>query len=277
MVPTSQSATSHEAWGATLLRVANRPNPKNARRRTLRAVLAAWAAFLGCQGCTRSPQELLDATRQALHTQNLEALEPLIHPRYSDPVGDRARLLRDIKDLYQDFPRLVLRFEEVEILGGSSKSQATVLGKLNGTFFGSPEWSVLASLRLELERDFGFRIRSGLLQGFRSVRALAEKRRSALEANDAQAMKPLLHPAYRDGDLDADEAVARLAHDIEGVRIRHRPLHYRLEIRGPDAQLDERYELRLNQESPKTQVARLRLKRSAGLWRIQGGLYPAER
>ena len=106
---------------------------------------------------------------------------------------------------------------------------------------------------------------------------MTRARREALEANDPEALRALLHPAYRDGDLDADGALRRISDSLRGVRVRLRPTHYRLEIRGPQAHLDEHYVLTVGTRTLPPAVARLTLERTAGRFRIVAGLFPPGR
>jgi hypothetical protein len=95
-----------------------------------------------------------------------------------------------------------------------------------------------------------------------------------MEGNDADGYAELLHPSYRDGDVDREETERRLKADLSTVRIRIDPSLYRLELRGPTAHLDEHYRLTVNMRELPPAIARLTLVRAAGLWKISSGLYP---
>ena len=100
-----------------------------------------------------------------------------------------------------------------------------------------------------------------------------QRRRAALEANDADALAALLHPHYRDGLVDRNEAVERLRRDVEGASIRFRVTNYRLEVRPDLAHIDEYYILTVGERVLPPATAGLTLRKSAGRWRIAAGLY----
>lgn len=210
-----------------------------------------------------------DALR-ALQAGDVDAVAARIHPAYSDPVGDRARLIADLASLARDTPRVVM--SEVEVVRG--EGGPTLVGKLEAHLVGPPEWTVVGPLRIELAPDRGhLAIRTGFLDDLRDLRELLAARREALEANDAAALGALIHPEYRDGTLDRAAAIARLERDVAGVPIRIQPRSYWAEVRGLDAHVDERYVLRIG-DNDHAAIARFTTRRAAGRWRIFAGLYP---
>ena len=217
-------------------------------------------------GCEAPPERLVATAFERLAAGG--AIDELIHPDYSDPRGDRARLLAELSALRQEVGRIAITTSELSVLEGPR-----VIGKLELVIDGRPSWKLVGPLDVELARAGTLRIRSGFLDELRDVRALAAARRAALEGNDPEGFAATLHPGYRDGDLDKAAAVARFAEDVEGIAIRHEPTHYRLELRGPRAHLDERYTLSVGEQRLENQLARLGLERSAGRWLISGGLY----
>jgi hypothetical protein len=226
-------------------------------------------------GCGRTPEEAVEAARAAIAARDEAALSHLIDPDYADPLGDEDVLLADVRELWERHPRIELTATELFTSQGTSELEATVTGTLDADFVGTPTWKVKGPIAIELvRRSDGFRIRSNLLTTFRDVSRLADARRAALEANDAGEVRKLLHPDYRDGDLDADGAIARLARDLAGTKVRLQASNYRLELRGPWAHLDEHFVLVVDDRPTRPLIARFSLKTTAGRWRIAGGLYP---
>ncbi len=227
-------------------------------------------ALAACGDACDDPAAVVGEAVRALHAGDAEAVAARIHSAYSDPVGDRARLVEDLGALVRDTPRVVL--SEVEVVRGPNGP--TLVGKLEAHLVGPPEWTVVGPLRIELSPDQGrLAIRTGFLDDLRDLRALLGARRAALEANDAAALGALIHPEYRDGTLDRAAAIARLERDVAGVPIRIQPRSYWAEVRGLDAHVDERYVLRIG-ESDHAAIARFTTRRAAGRWRIFAGLYP---
>ena len=228
--------------------------------------------------CGRTPEEAVDQVRAAIESRDEAMLSRAIDPGYADPLGDQAKLVADVRELWERYPRIALAMSELSTSRGASELEATVTGTLDADFVGTPTWKVKGPIAIDLvRRSDGFRIRSNLLTTFRDVSRLADARRAALEANDAKAVRALLHPEYRDGDLDADGAIARLTQDLAGRKVRLSASNYRLELRGPWAHLDEHFVLVVDDRPTRPLVARFSLKTIAGRWRIAGGLYPAQR
>jgi hypothetical protein len=213
----------------------------------------------------------------SLEQQKLDAVLARIDPTYSDPLGDKAALERDLKDLIQSTGSIDLTASEISVVGGDTKRGARVLGRLDVELAGEPEWRMTGPLELELRDDGGFKITSGFLSDLRDVKKLAADRRAALEANDASLYGKLLHPTYRDGDVDREDTEARIARDLSGnVKVRMEPTLYKLDVRGPLAHLDEHYILSVNDRRLPAAVARFTLRPAAGFWKIAAGLYPEE-
>jgi hypothetical protein len=226
-----------------------------------------------CAGCTEPPEAVSQAVATALNERDFETALRHVHANYADPRGGRDALEQDFHDLRGAFDRMRVRFEDTSTARGAP-GQATITGRLDAELVGQTTWRVVGPLQLEMTKDQGFRIESGLLPHFRGIRSLMRRRHDALEANDAEALRPLLHPNYRDGDQDAEQVIQRLSSDLEGVRIRVAVTNYRLEVRGPIAHLDEHYLLTVGARTLPPQIARFTLERSAGRWRIRAGLYP---
>ncbi len=237
------------------------------RRPELILVLAA--------GCTPTPNAEVAALFEAISTGDGAAITQRVHPDYSDPLGDRAQLLADLAGIRERWPRVDVTLTELETI--PNPPTVEVQGKLELVLAGTPGWKYVGALQLELVRATRWQVRSGLLADLRDIHTLMDGRHQALEGNDGARYATLLHPQYADGDIDLIEAKARIATDLEGVAIRHRPSHYRVEVRGPTAHVDERYELAIGDRTLPRSVARLTLRRAAGRWKIQAGLYPQER
>jgi hypothetical protein len=222
--------------------------------------------------CRPTPAELAERAASALEAGALEDLEPMLHATYTDTLGGRAEALAGFRELFEIFPGRKLRFEALELQTG----EALVLGgaqhvELNGQH----SVKMVAPLQWELDRGlWSLEIRSGLLEDLRDIEALLASRRAAMEGNDAEAYGRLLHPEYRDGDLNREQALVRIAEDLSGVVIRFEPVHHQIEVRKDLAHVDERYTLRVGEQAFPRGLARLTLRTSLGRWRIAGGLYP---
>lgn len=229
--------------------------------------------LLTLAACHPPPDEVAAKVAAALESGATADALALVHADYADPRGDRSTLAKDLADLAQSFGRVRIDLSNLEVVDGATAKESLVIGRLDAELVGAPTWRVVGPVRMTFRRDDGFWVVSGLLPHLRDIRALTEARRAALEANDAEALRPLLHPTYRDGDLDADEALAKLGEDISGAKIRMEVTNYRLEVRGPSAHLDEHYHLEVEGRPIPPQIARFTLAPSAGRWRIRAGLY----
>lgn len=237
-----------------------------------RAVLVA----LLLASCTAQPEKIVDEIARGFEAGDLEPAKRYVDPGYADPLGGRDVLLADLGELVETSGRRTLAYRDLSTGDDPSALVATLTGRLDLELVGPPTWKVVGPAQIEFVRTDGFRIRNGLLAHVRDIRRLMARRRAALESNDAEAVRPLLHPRYRDGDLDADGAVARLKRDLSGVPVRLTPTNYRVELRGPTAHVDEHYVLRVGERSLPPSVARFTLARTAGRWKIIAGLYPPE-
>lgn len=225
--------------------------------------------------CAEPPETIARAAHEALVKRDLPAILAHISPDYRDPLGDKAALEHSLRDLFESTGRIEATLSEVSTVPGDTKKKASVTGRLDVRLIGEPEWQSTGPLDLELLRDGEFQIISGFLTDLRDVRLLMQKRRSALEANDAKLYGALLHPTYRDGDVDRADTQARLEKDLSAsTKIRIEPSLYKLELRGPMAHLDEYYRLTVNDAQLPPSVARFTLRPAAGFWRIGAGLYP---
>ena len=182
-----------------------------------------------------------------------------------------------MREIWERWPRLELSTAELSTVKGASELEATVLGVLDADFVGTPTWKVKGPIAIDMvRRSDGFRIRSNLLTTFRDVSKLMDARREALEGNDVSQVRKLLHPDYRDGDIDADGAMARLSTVLAGKKVRLQASNYRLELRGAWAHVDEHYVLVVDDRPTRPLVARFSLATNAGRWQITGGLYPEQ-
>lgn len=228
--------------------------------------------LLALAGCREGPTELAARAQAALEAGDVAVLGALLHERYADPLGNRAQALAAFGDLFEQFPAREVRFEALELLRGEPLALSGV-ERIQWTGAHSVKWA--APFRWELERNgWSLRVRSGFLDNLRDVESLLAARRAALEANDAEAYGRLLHPDYRDGDLDRAQAITQLERDLEGVVVRFEPVHHLVEVRQDLAHVDERYSMRIGEQAIPRGLARLTLRTSLGRWRISGGLYP---
>lgn len=211
---------------------------------------------------------------RALENGARAGIEAEIADDYSDPLGGRQELLDDLQAIFHATERRSIALADLEVLAAESSLTAIeVIGKQVIEVEGRPSWKLVGPLHLELARS-DLRVRSGVLDDLRGIRALFAARRAALEANDAAGIGVLLHPQYRDGDRTREETVARLGSDLAGLPIRFEPLSYWAEVRGIEAHVDERYRMSVGTASATPAlVGRFTLRRSAGRWRIAGGLY----
>lgn len=235
----------------------------------------AWAhCLLLLAGCRPNPVALAEDAVRALEAGDRQAIELLLHPAYSDPLGAKAETVAALAELFERFPRRQVRFEAVELLRGEPLSLSGVEHvELTGAH--TVKW--VGPFRWELERDgWPLRVRSGFLDALRDVQGLLEARRAALEANDAEGYGRLLHPDYRDGDLDRAGALSRIAEDLDGVVLRYEPIHHQAERRQDLVHVDERYSLRVGEQAFPRGLARLTLRSALGRWRIAAGLYAPE-
>lgn len=238
------------------------------------AVVALASSCSFALACAEPPDRVVARAFAAIADGDLEALEARIDAGYTDALGDRRRLLEDLRELREQCAKLAFTLGEVSVARGQTELDPRVLGRLDVECPGKPRWKVTGPLEIDLVKEGDFRVRSGLLTDLRDVRKLAEARRAALEGNDADGYAKLLHPTYRDGDVDREETTLRLQRDLAGVRVRLEPSLYRLELRGPTAHLDEHYVLTVGERTLPPGIARLTLTRAAGLWKISSGLYP---
>lgn len=226
--------------------------------------------------CAEPALEVVDRVAQALERRDEGAIRRRVASTYADPLGGEAEAFADLRGIFEHFDQLRIDLEDPHERPRASELETEVTALLDAELVGRPTWRVIGPVHFELVRQDGWRIRGGLFTELRDAMELAEKRRAALEANDAPALRPLLHPSYKDGDLDADQALARLAHDLEGMKVRLEVTNYRLEIREQEAHLDEHYRMSVNDQPSPPAVARLTLGRNVGRYAIEAGLYPPE-
>jgi hypothetical protein len=224
--------------------------------------------------CGPTPIDVIGAALSAIERGDQATLSETIGEEYGDALGGRAELIRDVRELREAFPRISARGSELSTTSGASKLEAHVVGRIDADLEGEIAWHATGPLDVDLQKHDRFRIESGLLTDLRDVRALMDARRRALEANDAEAYARLLHPTYKDGDRDLEDTRARIRSDLRGVRVRVQPSLYKLEVRGPNAHVDEHYVLTVNDRALPAAVGRFTLVRAGGRWRIASGLYP---
>ena len=250
-------------------------SPTGSRRRDRAPKSSALLAVLFA-GCGPAAEEVALRAVEAAADADVATLGRWVDPGYADPLGGLEVLRRDLADLEARYGRRRIELRELSRHAAASELHTTVVGHLDVELVGQPTWRAVGAMSLELERNAGWRVRAGLLSDLRDIMGLMDARRRALEANDPAALAALLHPRYRDGDLDREEAAQRMARDLEGVRIRLEPTNYRLELRGTTAHLDEHYRLEVAGRALPPTIARFTLGRTAGRWRILAGLYPPE-
>ncbi len=223
--------------------------------------------------CSASPTEVAEQALDAWEAHPA-ALPPLLDPEYRDSLGNGSRLLADLADWDARFAQRTLEVTDLHQGASVNELEKAVLGRFGLKLVGTPSLEASGTLRLAMRRRAeGFRVVDGLLADPRDILALLDARRAALEANDAEALRALLHPRYKDGLLDADEAIQRLSADLKGVALRLEPTRYWVELRGNEAHVDEHYRMRLDGREVPPGVARFTLGKSAGRWRFLGGLY----
>jgi hypothetical protein len=240
----------------------------------LRCDRIALAAILGLVSgaCAPSAREAADAVTAALGRGDVDAVLAHVARSYADPLGERATLEAELRALFAEQGTLPTRLAEVNLVRGEQPGRAELVGRIDVKTGGVPSFDLRGTLRWEfVEEDGRPRIRSGLLDDLRDVRALFAARRAALEANDVDALTALLDPTYRDGDTDREAAVVALRALIVGTPIRLEPTSYWIEVRGLEAHVDERYVLRAG-DADQRAIGRFTLRRTAGRWRLSAGL-----
>lgn len=237
-----------------------------------RVQIAGWGVLWLLSACGPSPEALTRRVAERVDARAFESVLRDVDPEYADPLGNRDTLSAALVDLDKTFARWSIRWAPTETR--SSALTASVRVRVDAEMVGRIVWKVRGSMLLSLRRTDRWRIVSGLLTDFRDIRGLMERRRAALEANDADAMKDVLHPQYRDGLVDRREAIERLRINLEDTPVRMRVTNYRLEVRTDLAHVDEYYALSVKGRLGPPAVAGLTLKKSAGRWRIASGLYP---
>ncbi len=230
------------------------------------------ATLAASVACTSPPEQVVKEVYQAIETAELPKIRKHLDPKFTDPLGTQQQLLEDLEGIFRTYPKRSIKLTELHEAQKGSKLEVQVTGMLTAEFIAEPTWRVQGPIQVDLVRTDGFRIRSGILSEFRDIQRLAAARREALEANAVEDLRPLLHPGYKDGDLDADQVLERLKRSFQGVKLRLEVSNYRLELRGPLAHLDEHYVLKVNGVPSPPLVGRFTLKRSAGRWRIAAGL-----
>ncbi|MBK8014271.1 MAG: hypothetical protein IPK13_23350 [Deltaproteobacteria bacterium] len=244
-----------------------------AARSRLATMLLATALALGCHP---SASEVVEQAHRAFASFDRPALENTLSHAYLDALGDREVLLADLDVLKRRFARARIKLPKRSTLDERSARRNTVIADIDAEFVGDQTWKLDGSVRIELEREDGPKIASGLLTELRDIIGLMDRRRAAFEANDPEGFDSTLHPNYRDGDIDRNQAVQRFARDIGQTPVRLFAMNYRLELRGANAHLDEHYILSVGSRTFPPAIARFTLARSAGRWRIQAGLYAGD-
>lgn len=224
-------------------------------------------------GCHPSAKEVTEEAHRAFATFDRPKLEKTLSRTYLDALGDRQVVLADFDVLKRRFSRARIKLPKISTMEEKSALRSTVIAEIDAEFVGDQTWKLDGSVRVELERDDGPKIASGLLTDLRDIIGLMDRRRTAFEANDPEALASTLHPNYRDGDVDRDQAVQRFARDIGRTPVRLLATNYRLELRGATAHIDEHYILSVGARTFPPAIARFTLARSAGRWRIRAGLY----
>ncbi len=231
-----------------------------------------FSLLVSLTACGPSPTESHAKLIQALQKGSPDAVVALLHEDYRDPLGGAQILKEDLSQWQQHYGRRQVSATELIVSGPAAEK--TVMARLDFELVGEPNWKVVGPWQVTLRRRDGFRVYANVLSEIRDIQRLMEHRKNALEANDPTSFGQVLHPRYRDGDLNASQAQQRFESHTQGLALRLRPTHYRVELRGHQAHLDEHYELSIGGQKPLKGVARLTLAKSAGRFRILSGLYP---
>ncbi|MEL6189473.1 MAG: hypothetical protein AAFU79_33025 [Myxococcota bacterium] len=233
----------------------------------------ALALALPLAACGSSPDVVVGRALKAAVEGDVPRLLRDLDPSYADPLGDRAQVLRDIEDWRSRFPRRDLRTLAIDVdpLPGT-RAAVDVLAHLELAFDGGiPTVRAEGPMRLSLQRDGVFRLRSGLLVEVRDVLRLLDNYRAALESQDSATLAALLHPAYRARLRRRDEYETHLKavlHPSRGAVVRVEPVRLHVELRRDLVHANVHFR-RVTEDSPaQLEVARWTLERSAGRLKI---------
>src|SRR5262245_44602328 len=117
-----------------------------------------WVLALLISGCGARPDEVARAAFTALEKNDLPSVLEHIDPKYSDALGDKAQLERDLRDLIQRTGKLSVKPTEISVVNGETRRSATVIGRLDFELAGEPTWRMTGPLDLEEHDDGGFKI-----------------------------------------------------------------------------------------------------------------------
>jgi len=228
-------------------------------------------------GCPTDWSKPIESLRQALTNARSGQILKQVHPDYSDALGERAALKKDLDWWEKIFDKREIAFEKLETKrSGSSGGTTVIQGQLRMRLDGDTRWSFHGPLHVEFVHGIKPQIRSGILTNFRDIYGLMQQRREAIEANDGAAYAKLLHPNYRSGDENRHEAQSRVAQLLKGARLRINADHYEVEVRRTIVHINE-WTAPVTPSVTSTQSPikstpsvknQLSLRKSAGRWRI---------
>ena len=245
------------------------------------------AFLLVCtSACNESQTSSVTHIAKLISSGSIKEVDALIHKNYVDPLGDKAQLLRDLKNIYRSFDSIRLEFSQIKTLAGTSFPNSTMIGAhLDTQLLGEHKWAFRGPVFLEVIQQPTHQIRSGLLSNVRDIITLMDKRVDAIESNSEVAYAKILHPNYRNGDENRTEAQARMRQVLNG-KLRLRPDRYIVDLTKNQAHVTEWAYISRNQinhqESSSTTTANRKLvnqdgtmkkleftlRKSAGQWLI---------
>ena len=232
--------------------------------------MSAWTVL----GCGATPEDAVRGALAAVEAADSAQLRRWVDPEYTDGRGGQTVLAEDVQAWQKTYPRRSLNIDHLDILrSGTSRLRADARVAIDLILSGAtPSVRARGPLLIELLRNQGFRVQSGLLTEVRDVLEVMAERRAALEANDAEALAALLHPRYSDGSYNRHHLIDRLRRDLEGRVVRIEPTAYRIELRSGRVHVDEHHRMSIDGRELGPAVARLTFAQSAGRLRIQAGL-----
>jgi hypothetical protein len=238
----------------------------------------AFLALVWASACGADPEAAAREAIAAAEAGDPRGLRRWVHPSYADGVGGRDAAIEDFAALARRYARRAFEIRALEVRRGASRARAEVVADLDLRLEGGgPTVRLEGPAPLELVRDEGFRVRSGLLTALRDVLALMRRRRAALEANDLGALRDVLHPSYAEGPYDRERLIARVREDLEGAVVRVDVRAWRIELRPDLVHVDEHHRLRVDGRELPPAVGRFTLAPSAGRLRIRAGIRPPPR
>ena len=203
------------------------------KRRLLAFLLVCTSA------CIESQTASVSHIAEMISSGSIKEIDALIHKNYVDPLGDKAQLLHDLKNIYRSFDSVRLKFSQIKVLSGASFPNSKMIGAhLDTQLIGEYKWAFRGPVLLEVIHQPTHQIRSGLLSNVRDIITLMEKRVDAIESNSEVAYAKTLHPKYRNGDENRTEAQDRIRQALNG-KLRLRPDRYIVDLTRNQAHVTE--------------------------------------